>query len=409
MKILYLNYLYDSTQDSVGASVHVRQFVDAMQRCGHEIKSVNLNVAPQQQNGKLTWKHRVREQLKKRLKRYVGQLNQFLKNGPLFFREWKLLSAEKPDVLLIRYNLLNFTAPIAAKLQKIPVVLEVNSPHAFERKHLVKDVWQLPFLPFLTERLNFRLADGIITVSHALKKYYVERKVSDDKIFVIPNGVNTERFSPEISSRTVKRKYALKDRVVLGFVGSFHHWHGVDNLLHLIEQTQKYKQAFYLLVGDGPLRQKAEDFVVKHHYGDRVAFTGYVVHEDVPAYIAAMDIVLAPYPFMEFFYFSPLKLFEYLSAGKAVIASDIGQISEIIVDGENGFLYNPHNLDEFVEKTGKLIEEPALRKRFGEQGRAAMVNSFTWEQNAKNIIHVIKSLNGYSNGKLTELKTRGVK
>lgn len=404
MKIVYFNYLYDSNQDSVGASVHVKQFVAAMQNCGYDIRSYNLNPLPEQKNGRLTLRGRLREKLKSKLKRYVGQLNQLLKNGRLFFREWKILSVEKPDVLLVRYNLLNFSAPIAAKLKGIPVVLEVNSPHAFERKHLVRDIWQLPFVPILTERLNFRLAARIITVSTALKDYYSETQVSDDKIFVIPNGVDTKRFSPEISSSPIREKFSLNDKVVLGFVGSFHYWHGIDNILHLMEQTQKkYEHVVYLLVGDGPLRQKAEEFVKSRNGEDRVIFSGYVSHADVPAYLAAMDIVLAPYPHLDVFYFSPLKLFEYLAAGKAVVASEIGQISEIIKSGENGFLYDPRDLNAFVEKTCRLIEDPALRGRFGKRGRATIVSSFTWEQNAKKVMKVITTLND-NNGRLSEVK-----
>ncbi len=402
MKLLYFNYLYDSNQDSVGASVHVRQIVEAMQNCGYEIRAYSLNVSPKQSNGHLPLRRKLRQRLKKRLKRYVGQFNQLFKNVKLFFQEWKIISKERPDVLMIRYNLLNFSASIVAKLKRIPVVLEVNSPHAFERKNLTNDVWHLPLIPFIIERLNFCLADRIITVSEALKKYYLERKVPDDKIFVIPNGVNIKRFNPDISSLLIREKFALGNQVVMGFVGSFHYWHGLDNIMHLIDRIyEKYQNVSYLLVGDGPLKRKVEDFVTSSNYDDRVILTGYVPHEDVPSHVAAMDIVLAPYPHMNFFYFSPLKLFEYMAAGKAVVASEIGQIAEIIKNGENGFLYDPGDLDSFVEKTCELIEDTNLRKRFGVKSRATIVNSFTWEKNVKSIMNVMLSLNHNQTGRLS--------
>ena len=392
MKVVYFNYLYDSHQDSVGASVHVKEFVNAMQACGLEIKSYNLNPTPFSANGKLHLKNRIREALKKKLKRYVGQVNQLLRNVPLFFREWKILVAEQPDALLVRYNLLNFSAPLAAKIKGIPVVLEVNSPHAFERKHLVKDVWQIPLLPFLIEWLNLKLADRVITVSNALKRYYVEKKLSPEKISVVPNGVNTGRFSPQISSNRIRDKYNFQDRIVLGFVGSFHYWHGIDNLLKLIEYTlPKYSNVAYLLVGDGPLKNDMESFVKNRHLDERVILTGYVPHDDVPFYVAAMDIVLAPYPASDFFYFSPLKLFEYLAAGKAVIASNIGQIAELIRDNENGVLYNPENLDDLFKRTSQVIENAELRNCLAQNGRRSVVDSYSWQNNARKVAEVLCS------------------
>ncbi|MFQ5706565.1 MAG: glycosyltransferase family 4 protein [bacterium] len=389
MKIVYFNYLYDSHQDSVGAAVHVKQFVGAMQACGQDIKPYNLNPAPFAAAGDSSLWARIRQVLKSRLKRYVGQLNQLLRNAQLFVREWGILSREKPDVLLVRYNMLNFTAPIVAKVKRVPVVLEVNSPHALERKKLVKDVWQLPWIPFLTEWLNIRLSDRVITVSNALKEYYLEKRVPADKIFVIPNGVDIEKFSPKIKSLPIRKKFGFDDKVVLGFVGSFHYWHGVENLLQLMERTlNKYNNIAYLLVGDGPLKKQAEALVKSKKWEKDVIFTGYVLHEEVPSHVAAMDIVLAPYPHMDFFYFSPLKLYEYLSAGKAVIASAIGQIAEVIEDGRNGFLYDPEHPGQFVEKTCELIEDGDLRERLGREGRKTILKSYTWDKNVRNVLEV---------------------
>lgn len=187
----------------------------------------------------------------------------------------------------------------------------------------------------------------------------------------------------------------MDERTILGFIGSFHYWHGIDHLLHLIEHTvDDYPQIAYLLVGDGPMREEAEDFIRSHGYQDRVLFTGYVSHEEIPKYLAAMDIALAPYPPMDVFYFSPLKLFEYMASGKATIASDIGQISEIISDGHNGRLYDPYDLDTLLRCAKDLIEQPKLRKEIGQRARATVLEQFTWKRNADDILNVIRTLNG---------------
>ncbi|MCG8607640.1 glycosyltransferase family 4 protein [bacterium] len=390
MKIVYLNYLYDSQQDSVGASVHVREFVNAVRAYGHEIKSYNLNPAYASPNGELRAQSRLRQLLKKKFRRYVAQVIQLFRNIPLFAREWRLLAAEEPDVLLIRYNTLNFSAILAAKIKRIPVVLEVNSPHAFERKRLVNDIWHIPCVPFLVELMVMKLADRIITVSDILKSYYLERNIAADKISVAANGVDIERFSPQVLPKPIFEKYQLADKVVLGFIGSFHYWHGLENLRRLIElTTSKFENVVYLLVGDGPLKNQLTEFVKESGLSEEVILTGYVPHEEVPNYLAAMNVVLAPYPASDFFYFSPLKIFEYMSAGKPVLASRLGQIAEMIEHGENGLLYEPDNLTDFFESAAALIGDESLRARLGKNARATILQGYTWEANAKRIVGVM--------------------
>jgi glycosyltransferase involved in cell wall biosynthesis len=144
-----------------------------------------------------------------------------------------------------------------------------------------------------------------------------------------------------------------------------------------------------LLVGDGPLKKKADEFVREHKLENMVFLTGYAPHHEIPEHLAAMDIVAAPYPKMDFFYFSPLKIFEYMAAGKAVIASRLGQIAELIQDGENGLLCEPDNFDQLLSITEKLIEDAALRHQLGVAARATMAERYSWQQNAQQIAEVI--------------------
>jgi glycosyltransferase involved in cell wall biosynthesis len=394
MKIAYFNYLYDTTEASVGAAVHVKEFAAAMKTLGHDVKVYHLNLWHQgAANGAPSAWQRVRNKLKSRLRRYVGQINQILANVRYASKERTILREEKPDALLIRYNMLNFSAPLIAQRMGIPVVLEVNSPMAFERKNLVKDMMSLPVLPQLIERLNLKLADAIIVVSKHLKDYFVRHGVPAAKITVIPNGVDIERFSPKISGARVRAKYGLGERIVLGFVGSFHYWHGLENLLKLIEHTiDQRKKIAYLLVGDGPLKKSVDDFVTQKKLEQFVILPGYAPHQEIPEHVAAMDIVLAPYPKMDFFYFSPLKIFEYMAAGKPVIASRIGQIAEIIHDEESGILYAPENVDELMNKTASLIENTEDRQRLGDAARRTIVENYTWQHNAGMISRIIASV-----------------
>lgn len=377
----------------MGAAVHVQEFVRAAREAGAEIQSFDLNkFSP---NGQAV-QSRVRSWLKKRLSRYLNQVHALLANFGSLRREWKIISQEKPDALLVRYNLLSVSAAMIAKFKRIPFILEVNAPMALENRRFNHKVVHLPFLPEWIESLNLKMADRVITVSQDLKNYFVDSGIDPQKIYVVPNGVNVEAFRPQSAGRALRERLGFSESVVVGFVGSFHYWHGVEQLQTFVEElARKHQQARFLFVGSGPLKDDCEQALRAAGLEKRVVFTGYLRHEVVPQYLSAMDIALAPYPQMDFFYFSPLKLFEYMAAEKAVVASRSGQIAELIRDGENGLLFEPGNLPELIAKTSALIENPALRQRLGRGARNTIVNEYSWKVNAEKILKIIgSSLNG---------------
>lgn len=393
MKVLYINYLFDTNYSSVGAAVHVKEFVHATAQAGVDIKSYDLNRFDSEETAAQT---KSRAWLKTRLSRYVGQINALISNIGYFRREWKIVSEEKPDAILVRYNLLNFSLPIIAKLKGIPFIVEVNSPMALEHRKFNKKQFSLPFFPEWAERLNLKLADRAYTVSGALRNYFVEHGIDANKISVVPNGVDVERFSPNISGTSIRCKYNLGDRIVLGFIGSFHYWHGLESLeKYVTALCGKFGNVAFLFVGDGPMRAELEAELSKRSFSDRVFFAGYVPHDGVSELLAAMDIVFAPYPPMEFFYFSPLKLFEYMAAGKPVVASRVGQIEDMVEDGINGLLYDAGEIEQLIARSSELIEDKELRTRIGKQARETMCANHSWRVNADKVIKLIEeSLNG---------------
>lgn len=393
LKIVYLNYLYDPQDSSVGAAVHVREFVRAAEQAGAEVKSFDmnkfsLNGGPQPS--------KTRSWLKKKLSRYLNEVNALFSNLGYFRRELEIVSRENPDALLVRYNLLNVSAVLIARLKHIPLILEVNSPMALENRRFNRRVWHLPFIPEWIERINLRLSERVITVSKTLKDYFVQAGINPRKIHVVPNGVNIDEFRPNVDGHTLRQRLGFENAIVIGFVGSFHYWHGVEQLQAFVKHlAQKYESVRFLFVGSGPLKDECESAVKKDGLRSRVHFAGYVLYEKVPQYLAAMDIALAPYPKMELFYFSPLKLFEYMAAGKAVVASRVGQIAELVQDGENGFLFEPGDFQELIAKTSQLIERSDLRDRLARSARETILKQYSWKVNADQILNIIGgSLNG---------------
>ena len=116
---------------------------------------------------------------------------------------------------------------------------------------------------------------------------------------------------------------------------------------------------------------------------DRITLQGFVPNERIPELLAAMDIVLAPYPQMPFFYFSPVKIFEYMAAAKPVVSTRIGQIAELIRSGENGLLCDSGQWPDLAEAVIGLARNPELRRRLGLQARATIAAAHTWEHKAR--------------------------
>ena len=383
MKIGYFNYLYDIKKSSVGASVHVEQLANALRNSGDEVDVYYLNRFT---SVEASVQSSYRGFLKKKLWRYLNQVNALVSNLSYFVKEWKIISKNKPDVILLRYNFLNVSLPLIAWLKRIPLILEVNAPMAYENKKFSDHAVKLPLIPEFIEWLNITISRRVIVVSSQLKEYYKKWSVSKEKIVVIPNGADSIKFHPRTDGSKIISQFDLKGKIVLGFIGSFHYWHGLENLEGFIKSViLEYRNSAFLLVGEGPLKSKLEELFSAEEYEGRVFFSGYVPHEKIPEYVAAMDIVLAPYPKLEFFYYSPLKLYEYMSAGRAVVASSIGQIAEVIVDKENGILYEPGDFSDMLTKTKLLIEDKKLRNKVGVNARELIENKYNWNTTAKKV------------------------
>ena len=140
------------------------------------------------------------------------------------------------------------------------------------------------------------------------------------------------------------------------------------------------------MVGSGgPMKEKLQEVITQEKLQNRAILTGFVTHDKIPEHIAAMDIVLAPYPELDFFYYSPLKVFEYMACGKPVITTKIGQNQELISDGQNGYLCEPGNLEEMVEKISVLISDPELRIQMGRTSRNLIEENHSWKMKAQNL------------------------
>lgn len=409
MRILYLceDGGIDLTGRS-GGSIHIRNFVRALTELGHQVTVVCTRVSsPKSLEDELgakvhpaplaAWNHglahgiRAGNRVMGRATRNNPDAVRTLHNLRFLTTAARAARELEPDFIYERYSLWGMAGHRLARNRSIPLVLEVNAPLAYEQQRYRAGL-TCPPLARWVERRIWRKADMLIAVSESLRDRLQEAGARPERIHVLPNAANPRLFHTDLDGKPVRERLNLNGRFVLGFVGMFRPWHGVDFLVSAFGDLHRTDSSTHLLlVGDGPLRQRMEEEVRKTGLQEAVTFAGGVAHEDVPEYLAAMDVAVAPYPAIDEFYYSPIKLYEYMAAGRAVVASRAGQVAEIIVHGVNGLLFEPGDRSGLVTCLRRLQKDVALRNELGRRASAAC-SEHTWERNAARVIDWVEPL-----------------
>ena len=175
----------------------------------------------------------------------------------------------------------------------------------------------------------------------------------------------------------------------MGFVGTLKPWHGVEDLIEAFADLHRRDPHTRLvIVGDGPQRPKLMLKTAAHGIENAVDFRGAVALSEIPTMLASMDVAVAPYPPLENFYFSPLKLFEYMAAGRSIVAASIGQIRQLISDGTTGLLYPPGDTAALAASLDRLRADPGLRRRLGDEARRVVTRDHTWHSVIRRIFEL---------------------
>jgi len=381
MKICYFNYLYDRYGISIGSTIKAVELMEALKNCGHDVRLFWRRESDVPSSGKPS----SRDVLKKHLAKFLHEPNQIFRNLSDRKIENRILRSHSPDLVISRLETYVMSSPYLAKRFRVPLIAEADSPVSYELKNFDESYWLFPNLVESMEMDFLKRADKIFCVSNILKSHFVKRGIPDEKIRVITNGVDIRRFNPLVSSDKIIKKYKLDGSQIVGFIGSFHYWHGVYHLIDLIKEIlSSHPKIVFLLVGSGgPLKGQLESLVKENNYQDRVILTGHVPHEEVPSYIRAMDVVLAPYPPLDFFYYSPVKIYEYMAMGRAVVSSRIGQIAEVVQNNKSGLLCTPGNMRELIEAVKGLLSNRSLRKQLGKEAYQCVKQNHTWDRKAQ--------------------------
>lgn len=309
-------------------------------------------------------------------------------------RNWAIW---RPDFIYQRLSLCNIAGAELRRRYRIPYVCEYNGSFAWMARHWDKRPLFLERTALAIESAALACADVVVAVSEASRRELLDREIEDDRILVNPNGVDPEMYHPSVDGGAVRARYGLGDDLVIGFIGTFGKWHGAEMLggafaKLLSDRPDLRHRVRLLMIGDGLLKPLAEQAVQARGVADRAIFTGLVPQDQGPAHLAACDILVSPHvpnPDGSAFFGSPTKLFEYMAMGRAILASDLDQIGDVLAHGVTAWMFAPGDEAALARGLENLLDDPALRRRLGDAARVEAEVKYSWTAHVERILAAV--------------------
>ena len=331
--------------------------------------------------------------------------------GPPLLREWReiaatrrrldaLIEAWRPDLIHAHSPVLNPLAALpAAKRRGIPLLYEIRAfwEDAAVGNGTGTDTSLRYKLTRALETRAARKADAVAVICEGLRRDLIGRGIDADKIIVSPNGVDLGLFGePPPRDAALARKLGLERADVVGFIGSFYDYEGIDDLIAAMPALlAKRPHAFLLLVGGGPMEAKLKAQADASSARARICFIGRVPHDEVDLYYSLIDILAYPRKKMRLTdLVTPLKPLEAMAQRKLVAASDVGGHRELIEDGVTGTLFPPDDPAALAESLDKLFSERADWERRREAARRFVETERNWSSNICRYIPAYQKLTG---------------
>lgn len=366
-----------------GASIHVRALTDAFAAQGHRVTLLTPRagdgIAPNAQVVQVPSRLIATKNLPPDVREFLAmQITDAIVRAGL-----ELTSRERIGLIYERYSLWSDAGAQLAEVTGLPFILEVNAPLRVEAARYrtlsrERDAAEI-------ETRMFTQAAAISVVSTPLRDYVIQHGANSARVHVLPNAVDEQYFHPAVSGKAVRAQYDLAGKFVVGFVGTVKPWHDLDILIEALAQTAALEPfaargsaPHLLLVGDIPDSVRARIAA----RGIAATIVPPIPNHDVPTHIAAMDVAVSPHPALADFYFSPLKLVEYLACGVATIAANLPPIAALVTDGVTARLYPPGNAAALAAQIAELATHDTARMRLGWQGARYVLQNHTWRRNA---------------------------
>ena len=302
----------------------------------------------------------------------------------------EIIPAIKPDILHAHSPVLNGLAALkAGKKNNIPVVYECRAfwedaavDHgATSEKSLRYKITRA------LETFVFKQVDAITTICEGLRTDIINRGIATTKVTIIPNAVNIRKFKYGAEPKqSLREDLALKNKIVLGFIGSFYAYEGIPLLLEALPKILVEKpQVRLLLVGGGPQEALIKQKAIQLGIENQVIFTGRVSHDQVQDYYNQVDIFVYPrLPMRLTELVTPLKPLEAMAQGRLVIASDVGGHKELIKDNQNGVLFKANDVDSLVQSVHDLLDRPQSWEAIRQAGKNYVEQERNWGESVGN-------------------------
>ena len=309
----------------------------------------------------------------------ISKLNLFAMN-----KEIKKISSklDKFDLIHERFSV-NPLSIIARNKFKGPIILEVNDP-GIETWYGMKKIFFRPFI-----KAKFASCDAIITQTQTLKGLL--KKQTSKPVFVVSNGAEMKSISGKEIEKARNETNCGKNDLCVLFVGTFRDWHGVHLIPEIARKFAGNKKVKFVLIGKGELFDEVKE---KSRELGNAALLGSKPFERIPAFLKAADILIAPFVWTKKqggFWWSPLKLYEYLAAGKPIVSTSFKEV-RAIVDGAC-LLAKPDDLNDFTLKLNRLVKDKNLRNKLGKKG-LMLAKKNSWKEKASETIKVYEKVLG---------------
>jgi glycosyltransferase involved in cell wall biosynthesis len=297
---------------------------------------------------------------------------------------------ERFDVIYARHGLPSLAGALLSRMIGIPMVVELNG-----LLNLDAEIFHWPrlaryFTKFI-ETFVFHSTDAIVAVTEELKNEILARFHFDNLMTVVPVGVDTELFRPRNKNEARKECTIPPQIQVVCFVGNLMPWHGLKNLIRCApEVVKRFPNTLFIVVGDGPQKRDLNLFADSLRVSSAFYFAGKIPHTEVPNYVNCADVCVAPFGRVRTTT-SPLKLYEYMSCGKPVVASDISPVGELLAKYSCGILVQPDDSHDLARAIIRVLQDRNLALRIGMQARRIALQFFSWRAIAEKIARVCEA------------------
>jgi glycosyltransferase involved in cell wall biosynthesis len=387
LTILY----HHRTQGGGVEGVHIRGVANAWRRQGHRVEIAGPpGTDPDSQSTTSASRPTLLARLAKHAPRLCFELMEVAYSLVATWGLWRRLRRSRYDLVYERFAFMNIAGALASRWCGVPFVVEVNYTSA---TLLVRN--RSPFAKALdrwAERIVVRRADAFVVVSSKLRDLLLGLGVPEWRILMSPNAADPEAFDPSRSPDALRAALGLGGGPIVGFVGHFYPWHRVDLLVDAYQAVHRaVPEVTFLLVGDGPTRADVASAVEARGWQAGVLLPGRVAHADLPDYVALFDVAVVPDTND---YGSPMKIAEYMAAGRPTVAPRVGPVVDMVRDGQTGVLFEPRNSAQLAEALIGLLTSPERRTAIGRAARLHVEQVLNWDAVALKILALTETVTG---------------